>query len=124
MQRRPCGADLAVDPVPHLVHAVLGEGAALEQLVDAVDGEEALHAGAQALRHGHLHRVRRHHLLAEHVLKIREKSFGRRIQVASVEAIFLYLREDGLHSGEVVCPDRHLHAKGLADEVAHWPQLM
>ena len=56
-----CPANPPEDPVVD-GHTVLGESAALEQLVDAVNGQRARYVGTQGRRHLHLHRVRCHYL--------------------------------------------------------------
>ena len=69
--------------------------------MDAVDGQEAGHLGAECGRDGHPNGVGRHHLLSEDLL-----------------------REDGLHPAHAVGPDLDLHSDGLADELADGAQLV
>ncbi len=70
MNGRPGGPHLSVDPVPHPLYPVFGEGPAPKQLVHAVHGQEplVLGPGAQTVRHGDSNCVRSHRLLAEHLL--------------------------------------------------------
>ena len=51
---------------------VLGEGATAQQLVDAVDGQEALDVGAQVVGHRHTDSVSRHHLTYTRSERVRE----------------------------------------------------
>ena len=82
-----------------------GQDPELEELVDAVDGQEAGVGGGELGRHRHLDRVCRHHRLGEDFAG--EDLAG----------------EDRLDPRHPVGPQSHLDARGLADELGHGSEL-
>ena len=56
---------------------VLGEGAAAQQLVDTMDGQEALDVGTQVVGHRHPNRVGSHHLAEREGGRERQRQRGR-----------------------------------------------
>ena len=89
---------------------MLGQDPELEELVDAVDGQEAGVGGGELGRHRHLDRVCRHHRLGEDLAD--EDLAGEDLA-----------GEDRLDPRHPVGPQSHLDARGLADELGHGSEL-
>ena len=100
--------------------AVLGEGPALQELVDAVNGQVAREGRGQISGHWHLNGVAGHDLGNNPRLRNR-LARERKVTYLLVEDL---LGEDGLHPAHGTRSDGDLHAQGCADEVADGGQLL